>query len=161
FFPERRPFFVANSGLFGFGNFSCHFCSNVSSLTMFYSRRIGRSPQGAGIAFSEGDYADVPDNTTILGAAKITGRTSSGTSIGILDAATRREHASVMDAGQPAFSTEVEPFTNYFVGRVKQDFKRGDLQLGGILTSVDRDLRDSALSTRLNRHAQGLGLDAQ
>jgi len=160
FFPEHRPFFVANSGLFSFGNFSCHFCSNVSSLSMFYSRRIGRAPQGANIAYNEGQYADVPDNTTILGAAKITGRTAGGTSIGILDAATRREHASVMNAGLPAFSTEVEPFTNYFVGRIKQDFAKGDLQTGGIFTSVDRDLRDSALATRLNRHAEGLGLDA-
>jgi hypothetical protein len=161
FFPEKRPFFVANSGLFDFGNFSCHFCSNVSSLTMFYSRRIGRAPQGANIAFDEGQYADVPDNTSILGAAKITGRTAGGTSIGILDAATRREHASVLNPGLPAFSTEVEPFTNYFVSRIKQDFARGDLQVGGIFTSVDRDLRDSALSTMLNRHARGLGLDAQ
>ena len=45
-FPEKRPFFIASSGVFGFGGFNCYFCSNVSSLSAFYTRRIGRSPQG-------------------------------------------------------------------------------------------------------------------
>ena len=41
-FQEKRPFFVANSGAFSFGGLNCFFCSNVSSLNVFYSRRIGR-----------------------------------------------------------------------------------------------------------------------
>src|SRR5438045_8412174 len=65
FFPEKRPFFVENSQVFGFGGFSCNFCSNVEGMSAFYSRRVGRSPTGAGIAFNH-DYADVPDRTTIL-----------------------------------------------------------------------------------------------
>src|SRR6476659_10309834 len=89
FFPEKRPFFVANSGAFEFGGFSCFFCSNTSSLPSFYSRRIGRSPQG----FANGTYVDVPENSTILGAAKITGKSAGGASIGLLDAVTRREFA--------------------------------------------------------------------
>ena len=80
FFPEKRPFFVANSGAFDFGSFSCFFCSNTSSLPSFYSRRIGRSPQG----FASGTYVDSPENSTILGAAKITGKTAGGASIGFL-----------------------------------------------------------------------------
>src|SRR5205085_9442636 len=70
FFPEKRPFFVEGAQVFNFGNFNCHFCSNVESISAFYSRRVGRSPTGAGIAFSH-DYADVPDATAILGAAKL------------------------------------------------------------------------------------------
>jgi hypothetical protein len=161
FFPEKRPFFVANSGLFDFGGINCHFCSNESPLTMFYSRRIGRSPQGASFASDGAQFGDVPENTTILGAAKITGRLADGTSIALLDAATRREYANLTSPGQAPFQREVEPFTNYFVGRVKHDFRGGDLALGGMLTSVARNLGDSALATRLNRHAEALGFDAQ
>lgn len=85
-FPEKRPFFIASSGVFGFGGFNCFFCSNVSSLSAFYTRRIGRSPQGADLAQGAGEYVDVPEATTILGAAKITGRTGNGLTIGLLNA---------------------------------------------------------------------------
>ena len=105
FFEEKRPFFVAGSGIFNFGNASCYFCSNFSSIESFYSRRIGRAPQGAGLAYDAGEYADVPENSTILGAAKITGRTSSGVTLGLLNAVTRREMASVVtDDGTPPAS---------------------------------------------------------
>src|SRR6266542_7167185 len=87
FFPEKRPFFVANSGAFDFGDFSCFFCSNMSSLPSFYTRRIGRSPQGS----ANGTYVDAPENSTILGAAKITGKSASNYQLGVLDAVTRRE----------------------------------------------------------------------
>ena len=43
-FSEKRPFFIEGSGVFDFGSFNCFFCSNVSSLNAFYSRRIGRAP---------------------------------------------------------------------------------------------------------------------
>jgi hypothetical protein len=160
FLQERRPFFIEGSGIFGFGGFSCFFCSNTSSIETFYSRRIGRSPQGN----ANGDWVDAPENSTILGAAKITGRTGNGFSVGVLDAVTRKEMASVIDTAQPGsplrkFDTQVEPFTNYFVGRVRRDLRGGDLVVGGIATSVVRDLSDSVLSTRLDRHAEVLGSD--
>lgn len=63
FFPEKRPFFIEGAGIFGFGGFNCFFCSNVSSLQAFYSRRIGRAPTGADLAYGAGQYADVPDAT--------------------------------------------------------------------------------------------------
>jgi len=156
FFPERRPFFVAGSGNFGFGGFSCYFCSNVSSLSLFYSRRIGRSPQGllpSGTAFSE-----VPDATTILGAAKITGRTGRGLTIGVLDAITARERAAAMVDGVRQ-SPEVEPLSNYFVGRVRQDFNQGNTVIGAMGTSVYRSLGDPLLAARLNAHSEALGFD--
>jgi hypothetical protein len=159
FFPERRPFFIEGRGMFGFGGFSCYFCSNVSSLSTFFSRRIGRQPQGAGIAQSLGPYSHVPDNTTILGAAKITGRTGAGYSVGIMDAVTRREHARVALVGGGERQVEVEPLTNYFVARVKRDLRGGNLVLGGIATSVCRSLGDSALATLLTRHSELAGFD--
>jgi len=62
YFEERRPFFTEGSQLFDF-----------NGPTFFYSRRIGRQPWGN----SAGDFVDGPDNTTILGASKITGRLKS------------------------------------------------------------------------------------
>ncbi len=159
-FPERRPFFVASSGVFGFGGFNCFFCSNVSSLAAFYSRRVGRAPTGADLAYSSGRFADVPEATTILGAAKITGRTANGWTIGFMDAVTNREEATVERVDGSRVSQVVEPFANYFVGRARKDLKGGDLVLGGILSSVTRRL-DDAFVPRLTRHAEVLGGDWQ
>ncbi len=156
FFPERRPFFVEGSGTFGFGGFNCYFCSNVSSLSMFYSRRIGRTPQG--LLPSGTSYADVPDGTTILGAAKITGRTRGGTTIGILNAMTNSEEAPVIVNGARS-EQQVEPFTNYFVGRVKRDLRGGNLVLGAMGTSVYRSMDDPLLIQRLARHSEAVGFD--
>jgi hypothetical protein len=124
FFDERRPFFVAGRGLFSFPVN----CSNVncSSENLYYSRRIGRTPE---LASTYGDT--VPQApTTILGAAKLTGRLTSGTTIGVLDAVTQRD-ASPGD-------TTFEPRTNYAVATVTQDFRGGNTQIGGMLTAVDR-----------------------
>ncbi|HEV8150604.1 MAG TPA: DUF5916 domain-containing protein, partial [Gemmatimonadales bacterium] len=156
FFPERRPFFIEGSGTFGFGGFNCYFCSNVSSLSLFYSRRIGRPPQG--LLPSGTTYSEVPDASTILSAAKITGRTRGGFTLGVLDALTARENATVLVNGVRE-KQQVEPFTNYFVGRIKKDFKRGDLVFGGMATSVYRSLGDPLLAARLNAHSEALGLD--
>lgn len=156
FFPERRPFFVEGSGVFGFGGFNCFFCSNVSSLSLFYSRRIGRTPQGSLPAGTT--YANVPDATTILGAAKVTGRTRSGWTVGILDALTDREDAPIIRNGAET-KQRVEPYTNYFVGRLKKDFEKGNLVIGAIGTSVVRSLSDSLLESRLASHSEAFGLD--
>src|SRR5205823_12484435 len=61
FFEEKRPFFVEGAGYFGFGSLNCFFCSNVSSLGMFYTRRIGRPPQAPdNVDAAGGVYADQP-----------------------------------------------------------------------------------------------------
>jgi hypothetical protein len=161
FFPEKREFFIEGRGLFAFGGLWCFTCSNISSLDPLFTRRIGRAPQGAGLAFDAGEYADVPDASTILGAAKLTGRTRAGTSVGVLAALTAREEADVIDAVGTRFEQEVEPRTGYAVARVKQDLLDGDLQVGGMLTSVTRSFDDPALEDRLPRHAEALGLDAE
>jgi hypothetical protein len=157
FFPERRPFFVEGSGTFGFGGFNCFFCSNVSSLSLFYTRRIGRAPQGSSPQGTQ--YSDRPDASTILGAAKVTGRTRNGFTLGVLDALTAREHATIKRAAGPDTLQEVEPLTNYFVARLKKDFNRGNLVFGGMVTSVMRDLDDPLLKSRLNSHSEAVGFD--
>ena len=158
FFPEKRPFFIEGSGIFGFGNFSCYFCSNVSSLSAFYSRRVGRAPTGADLAQNAGQYADVPDAATILGAGKVTGRTAGGWTIGMLEAVTGQSDANVQKADGTRLTQEVEPLTNYFVGRMKKDLNGGNLVLGGVATSVTRRMSDP-FAPRLADHAELLGSD--
>jgi hypothetical protein len=159
YYEEKRPFFVEGQGMFSFGNFSCFFCSNVSSMNLFYSRRIGRSPQGADVAYDAGEYADVPENTAIVGAAKVTGRTTSGWSVGALEAVTARENATVLTGAGAELSQEVEPASNYVVARVRRDLLGGNLVLGGIATSVYRGIRSDALAAELPRHAESGGID--
>lgn len=160
FFPERRPFFIENQNAFQFGGFSCFFCSNVSNLQMFYSRRIGRAPQ----LFPSGTYVDQPENATILAAGKITGRTANNYRIGIMDAVTRREAANIINVdpvtgARTASTAESEPMTNYFVARPRKDFKGGQFTLGAIATSVDRFTDDGAVKARLPNAARELGVD--
>ena len=160
FFSEKRPFFIEGQNAFGFGSFSCFFCSNVSNLQMFYTRRIGRSPQ----LFPAGRYVDLPENATILGAGKITGRTKSNYLVGILDAVTRREKASVINIDpltgeELRSSAEAEPLSNYFVGRVRKELRGGQHSFGGIVTSVDRFTSDSLADARLPSAARSLGID--
>ncbi len=124
FFDERRPFFVAGRGLFRF-DVDCS-AVNCWNEGLYYSRRIGRTPE---LAPTYGDT--VPQApTTILGAAKLTGRFPSGLTLGVLDATTQR-------ASSPG-DTTYEPATNYAVARVKQDFRDGSSSLGAMLTAVNR-----------------------
>src|SRR5262249_44785265 len=126
---------------------------------IFYSRRIGRAPQGPAV----GDYVDVPPSTTILGAVKLTGRTTDGWTIGVVEAVTGREFAQV--AALPAPSgplaprdVEVEPLTNYFVGRAQRELGRRGA-LGILATAVDRSLGDPVLGALLPGHAYVAGID--
>jgi len=160
FFPEKRPFFVQGSNAFDFGGFSCFFCHNVSSLDAFYSRRIGRAPQLGGLVSGSALYANVPDASTILGAAKLTGRAGTSNTIGVLDAVTGAERAEYVDTlGGPHLTQLVEPLTNYFVGRARRDFRSGATQAGVIATSVIRSTSDSLVASRLRSSATSGGVD--
>ena len=160
YYQEKRPFFVAGRNAFDFGGMNCFFCSNTSSLDFFYSRRIGRPPQLNGYVSDNAAFADEPDNTTILGAGKITGRTTGGYTIGLLDAVTSRENARYVTAANgPELTQQVEPLTNYFVSRVKKDLNQGATTIGTAFTSVIRDLSDTIVSDRLRSHAEAGGID--
>src|SRR5213079_1582278 len=125
FFSERRPFFVAGRGLFRF-DVNCNEV-NCSSEGLVYSRRIGRAPELAG-TYSDSTSAAF---TTILGAAKLTGRLPGGLTIGALDAVTAHE------AGPRGVT--IEPATNYGVLRLRQDLRKGESSVGDIITAVNRD----------------------
>src|SRR5256885_10087322 len=106
------------------------------------------------------NFADTPDNTTILGAGKVTGRTGNGFTVGLLDAVTGRESARYLTAPGAAEQTqEVEPLTNYFVGRIKKDLNQGATTIGTGFTSTIRQLGDTIVSDRLRSHAEEAGLD--
>jgi hypothetical protein len=159
-FSEKRPFFISNSSYFSTGGFSCYFCNNVSSLNTIYTRRIGRSPQLAGLVGSRAQYMDATDATTILGAAKITGRTSKGLTVGLMDAVTNKENATFrLDGSNEDQEQEIEPLANYFIGRLRKDFRGGATRIGAISTLVNRDLQNDDEVARLRSHAVAYGGD--
>jgi hypothetical protein len=152
FFPEKRPFFVEGANIFNIG--SIQGGPSYGSQQIFYSRRIGRSPQ----RFVSGQFVDAPDATTILGAGKLTGKMGPWT-IGLLNALTAEESARVIDASNAELTTPVEPLSNYFVGRVRRDYRGGKtvLSLGG--TAVNRDLGDAVFKSLLRSSADVGSLD--
>ena len=101
----------------------------------------------------------MPESTTILGAMKLSGKTKKGLSVGILESVTSREDALIDSAGFRRKET-VEPLTNYFVGRVQQDFNKGQTILGAMITSVNRDIKSTTLDF-LHSAAYTAGLDFQ
>jgi hypothetical protein len=143
YFGERRPFFVEGSDLFD------------TRFSLFYSRRIGRQPQG--------DVADpgflqytsrLPKSTTILSAGKLTGKLSSGTSIAVLTAVTQEEkrkyNAEVLEVDHGVSPADtilidtvtregvVEPMAGYTAIRVRQDIMRRS-SFGGLFTVASQD----------------------
>ena len=141
-YQERRPFFVEGSDLFTFQE-GGPAGSTGRAPQLVYSRRIGRPPHGG--ASSEAVFADSPTATTILGAAKLTGRSDSGWSVGLLEAVTEREVTPWVDAVGSPSETVVEPTTNYMVGRLRRDLRSGDTRIGLIGSAVNRALGGSSL----------------
>ncbi|MDB4912443.1 MAG: hypothetical protein JWM95_87 [Gemmatimonadetes bacterium] len=142
FFQERRPFFVEGTGLYNFGiNCSIVTCNSEG---LFYSRRIGRSPQ----LFNR--YADAasPNASPILGAGKLTGRVGNGFSVGVLEAVTGRVEGML--------GRTTEPKTSYTVLRAQQDLRDGQTSVGVIATGVNRAL-DQWSDAYLRRDAYVVG----
>jgi len=154
FFEEKRPFFIEGKNIFefplGIGD------GGSSREKVFYSRRIGRQPRYYP-DLNDGEYADVPEQTSILGAAKLSGKTSGGWSVGILDALTADEKAQIDRQGNRD-EEKVEPLTNYFVGRIQKDLREGNSTFGMILTATNRNIKDDHLNF-LNKSAYTGGID--
>lgn len=146
FFDERRPFFTEGSQLLEGGGPG-----------YFYSRRIGGAPKGE----ADGDYVDAPARTTILGAAKLTGRLPSGLSVGALAAVTANEYARTFDSTTKAFDeVRVAPWSGYAAARVQQELGASASTVGLSLTNVHRDLHaDGSLREHLTRNAVAGGAD--
>ena len=152
FFEEQRPFFVENKNIFDY-----RFGRNQDNL--FFSRRIGRSPQGSPDV-SDDAFVDQPQNTTILGAAKFSGKTKNGWSIGILESLTGKEFAEI-DLNGERRKELVEPSTNYFVGRLQKDFNNRNSYVGGIFTATNRKLDNNLDYLRKSAYSGGLDFKHQ
>ena len=153
FFPERRPFFLEGSGIFRLDMD----CEDDSCSGLFYSRRIGRSPQGAADVPEDG-YSAAPSQTTILGAAKLTGRVGSF-SVGALTAFTSEESAQVAaGGGTPLPDQPVEPFTGYNIVRAKREFANQS-SIGFMATATNRRLTGTLPDTLAGSAYTG-GIDA-
>jgi hypothetical protein len=149
FFGERRPFFLEGQGLFRFDVN----CNDGSCSGLFYSRRIGRSPQLGGRYYDQNN----PTSSTILGAGKLTGRLANGITLGILNAVTQREVGARSSTG---VLQTIEPQANYLVGRAGKDFRSGASALGAMFTSVNRKT-DSFTDPFLRKSAVTGGFDGR
>lgn len=146
FFDERRPFFLEGSQLL---------LGRVNNY--FYSRRIGAPPAGR----ADGDFVEYPTTSTILGAAKLTGRLASGTSIGMLGAVTDDESARTFSQPLQFGRVRIAPRTTYGVARVQQEFGAPGSVIGFMATGVHRQLdADDPLASLLVRNAVTFSADS-
>ncbi len=151
FFREQRPFFVEDARVFDFN-------MGAGQKSLFYSRRIGRAPHGGPPDGAE--YTDAPEATTILGAAKLTGRTTQGLSVGAMVAVTQDEKGDAyFPEGDEFQEYRVEPQTTYGVFRLQKDFSEGQSRVGGLLTATNRNLPADGSFDNLSSNAYSAGLD--
>ncbi|RPH94246.1 hypothetical protein EHM69_07910 [candidate division KSB1 bacterium] len=157
YFQEKRPFFLegATTFEFGYGGATNYWSSNWPAPTHFYSRRIGRTPQGD---LPDNDFAKEPEGAHILGAGKITGKLKGDWNIGSLHAVTMREHAKIQYEGRES-EVEVEPFTYYSVTRAQKEIRNGFRGLGGIFTTAHRFFDEQELKDQINSDAFMGGAD--
>lgn len=137
FYPEQRPFFIEGTQIIRFVTFGGDFGPGL-----FYSRRIGR-PISVRLPDDGEIITDEPRSATILGAVKFSGKTESGTSVGVLSALTQEEEFSYRDTLGIYRTLRAEPSSSYNLVRVKQDFWNNST-VGGILTAAARDGKNPA-----------------
>lgn len=174
FFSERRPFFLEGNEIFRFGGTKNY--NNFGNPNTFYSRRIGRSPQGS---LSEANsfngnslydpsrtnqtFTNTPNQTKILGAAKLSGKTKSGLSVGTLYARTLEEESKFTANFNNGASSEgnfiAQPSNNFLVSRLKQDFNEGNTVVGGFFSGMNRNINDTYFENRLHNSAFISGAD--
>ena len=146
-YEEKRPFFLEGLNIFKF---------EMGDANLFYTRRIGHTPEYKP-ELGNNEYLKYPDNTSILSAVKISGKTSKGLAVGVLQSLTANENAQLFSGGKTK-DVRVEPLTSFTVGRIQQDYKEGNSTLGAIFTATNRFINDQYLEG-LNRNAFTGGID--
>ena len=149
---DQRPFFVENKNIFDY-----RFADNRNNL--FFSRRIGTSPQ-VNLETTDEAFVNQPQNTTILGAAKFSGKTKNGWSIGVLESMTSKEFTEISTNGNTSESL-AEPFTNYLVGRVQKDFNKKNTFFGGMFTATNRFITPEVSELRKSAYSGGIDFTHQ
>lgn len=156
FYQEKRPFFIEGASIFRFGRGGP--TNRMSFGTMepnfFYSRRIGRYPSYD----VEGDWLKIPTATSIIGAAKLSGKITDTWSIGSFSAVTKREYANVKIDDEET-KVVVEPFTSYNLFRTQKEFNQGRQGLGMIYSYVNRYFDGDSIRNILSDNSTVLGID--
>jgi hypothetical protein len=158
YFDEKRQFFTEGIRLFnyfGYGGASSNWSFNSPYVEQFYSRRIGRAPQGS---VSSGTEVNRPIGTRILGAAKVTGKLGDGWDVGTIHAVTAREYADLMKDNQRS-RVEVEPPAYYGIVNAQKEFNGGAQALGVMSTLSERSFSEARLRDEMNSSALFTGLD--
>ncbi|MFA6125777.1 MAG: DUF5916 domain-containing protein [Bacteroidales bacterium] len=154
FFAEKRPFFVEGRNILSMPLMLGD--GDLANENLFYTRRVGRRPQ-LYPSLRDGEYARVPEFSKILGAAKISGRTENGWSVGLLESVTAEEKAEIDYNGEKRTET-VEPLTNYLIGTLRKDMNDGNTVISGMVTSTNRKL-DATTIDQLHSGAYSAGVD--
>ncbi|MCD6331913.1 MAG: carbohydrate binding family 9 domain-containing protein, partial [Bacteroidales bacterium] len=155
FYEEKRPFFIEGRSILSMPLMMGD--GDLANENLFYTRRIGRRPHGSS-SLNTGEYSNHPDFTRILGAAKITGKTKNGWSVGLLESVTSEEKAEITSGENTRYET-VEPMTNYLIGTIQKDFNQGNTLVSGMVTSTNRKLDQTGMETMLHRSAYTAGLN--
>ena len=158
FFEEKRPFFVEGSSTFSFGRQGAgdYWDYQWEDPLFFYSRRIGRAPQGP---VPSSDFEEVPAATRILGAAKLIGRLSPRWSLGTLHVVTDREEARLANLSGDQWKAEIEPLAYYGVTRAQRTSAGRRVGVGALGTAAVRSFDDPSLRRYVNSSSLLGGLD--
>ena len=148
FYEEKRPFFLEGLTIFDY---------KFDNQSLFYSRRIGHAPSRP-VYPNDNLFVKSPDKTSILSAVKLSGTTSKGLSVGLIQSITANEFARLIDNDGNRTSVKVEPLTSYTVARIQKGYKAGNTVLGGILTSTNRLIEEKKPESLSNNAFTG-GLD--
>lgn len=135
FYEEKRPFFLEGLTIFDY---------KFDEQSLFYSRRIGHAPSLT-VGSDNEHFVKSPDKTTILSAAKFSGTTSKGLSVGLIQSVTSNEFARITDLDGNETKQKIEPLTNYTVARIQKGYNAGNTIIGGMVTSTNRFIKDDNL----------------
>lgn len=158
FFPEKRPFFIEGASVFNFGRGGSNnnWSFNWGNPNFFYTRRIGRSPQGR---MPSHDYAAKAEAARILGAAKLTGQVAGSWNVGTVQALTGRTSVA-LETAEVRHDAEVEPMTYYGVFRAQRAFNDRRQSVGFMSTITARHFDAQRLRDEINSEAFTGGVDA-
>ena len=149
FYEEKRPFFLEGNDIFDF---------ELEGDIPYYSRRIGSAPSFPG-TYDSRDISELPDHTTILGAAKLTGKGKKGLSVGLINGLTAQETGLATDSSSVEKEIQVAPLSNYLASRIKKEFREGNTIIGGMFGMVNRIDPDSAIIALIPATAVSGGID--
>lgn len=125
-FNENRPFFTEGTDLFSKGG-------------LLYSRRIGGGPSTYPSTATNETVEEFPNTVDLLNAVKISGRTKGGLGIGVLNAITKKTHATIRDNDtDETRRVVVEPLANYNLVVLDQRFNQNS-SVSLVNTNVSRN----------------------